>query len=280
MGVGTASSGDQQQEEVSGSASVSPEPQQPQQQQPAQSMDLLADIFGGGASSGSSPVPPATSSPPSSLNKNNALMDLLGGGDVQPQQSSTPPPSNSSPDPLASLGLSMGGAGTSSPSSAQRSISPAFSSGSPAMANSSPKLPTTQSTSSSSSSTTNGYQAYGKNGFVINLVPAKDRNNAAIINIQVLFHNNTEGNISSLQFQAAVPRSQKLQMAPASSSTVQPGGTEKQLMRINNPQQVKQCFMIIHLWIKKKKLMNVLFFFRLLLNYDYVFLMYCQVDKK
>ena len=249
MGVGTASSGDQQQEEVSGSASVSPEPQQqPQQQQPAQSMDLLADIFGGGASSGSSPVPPATSSS-SSLTKNSALMDLLGGGDVQPQQSSTPPSSNPSPDPLASLGLSMGGAGTSSPSSAQRSISPAFSSGSPAMANSSPTLPTTQSTSSSP--TTNGYQAYGKNGFVINLVPAKDRNNAAIINIQVLFQNNTEGNISSLQFQAAVPRSQKLQMAPASSSTVQPGGTEKQLMRINNPQQVKQSFMIIHLWRKE-----------------------------
>ncbi|KAI9263434.1 adaptin N terminal region-domain-containing protein [Phascolomyces articulosus] len=225
MGVGTASSGgDQQPEESLGSTSASPEPKSTTTQQPAQSMDLLADIFGGGSGSSSSPAPPASSSP--SISNNNALMDLLG-GDVQqqPQQASTPPPSNASSDPLASLGFSMGG--MSSPSSAQRSISPALSSGSPAMAAASTPPP----------SSAPGYQAYAKNGFAINLVPSKDRNNAAIINIQVLFNNSTEGDISSLQFQAAVPRSQKLQMAPASSSTVQSGSTEKQLMRINNPQQ-------------------------------------------
>jgi AP-1 complex subunit gamma-1 len=71
-------------------------------------------------------------------------------------------------------------------------------------------------------------------------VPSRDRKNPAIINIQVLFNNDgSQGTITGLQFQAAVPKSQRLQMATASNTTIEPSVTEKQMMRINNPQQVK-----------------------------------------
>ncbi|KAI8071153.1 adaptin N terminal region-domain-containing protein [Gilbertella persicaria] len=82
------------------------------------------------------------------------------------------------------------------------------------------------------------YEAYTKNGLSVRLAPSRDRTNPNIINIQILFFNNgSQGTISNLQFQAAVPKSQRLQLNAASNTVVQPNTTEKQLMRINNPQQ-------------------------------------------
>ncbi|RCI06655.1 clathrin associated protein complex large subunit [Rhizopus stolonifer] len=79
---------------------------------------------------------------------------------------------------------------------------------------------------------------YTKNGLSVRLAPSRDRTNPNIINIQILFFNNgSQGTISNLQFQAAVPKSQRLQLNAASNTVVQPNTTEKQLMRINNPQQ-------------------------------------------
>lgn len=233
MGVGTASGGDEQ--ESNAASSLAPESpaaphSTPQQSQPAQNMDLLADLFGG------SSAPPATQqqqqqqpTSPATSSNTNVLMDLLGGSDTASAPAPSTPPTQSvnNLDPLASLGQAFSPVSPSSP--VQRSLG----AGSPSPMGSPAAVAATTTTQQP------GYQAYSKNGLDINLVPSRDRNNPAIINIQVLFANSgAQGVISSLQFQAAVPRSQKLQMAPASSNVVQPGTTEKQQMRINNPQQV------------------------------------------
>ncbi|ORE04666.1 Adaptor protein complex AP-1 gamma subunit [Rhizopus microsporus var. microsporus] len=149
---------------------------------------------------GSSSVAPTTTITTSatSPSMNNDLMNLLGHSQAQ-----TPKPTQPPVDPLEALGQSFSITTSSSP------------------ANDSVK----------------GYEAYSKNGLTIRLVPSKDRTNPAIINIQALFINNGQATISNLQFQAAVPKSQRLQMNAATSNMVQPNGTEKQLMRVNNPQQ-------------------------------------------
>lgn len=234
MGVGTASGGDEQESNATSLAPESPAAPHstPQQSQPAQNMDLLADLFGGSSAPPSTQQQQLPTSPPPSSNT-NVLMDLLGGSDTASAPAPSTPPAQSvnSLDSLASLGQAFSPVSPSSP--AQRSLG----AGSPSLMGSPATAAATAMAGSAQQQP--GYQAYSKNGLDINLVPSRDRNNPAIINIQVLFANSgAQGVISSLQFQAAVPRSQKLQMAPASSNVVQPGTTEKQQMRINNPQQV------------------------------------------
>ncbi|KAI8638021.1 adaptin N terminal region-domain-containing protein [Parasitella parasitica] len=206
MGVGTSGGGGggmaEQADVVSQPPAATSSPAQPK----ASNVDLLADLFGGGSSQHTSSSPaPATSS---------SLMDLLGG-----ETSASPQPASS---PSINYGLdSFAGLGQAQPSSPLSS-----SVGSPG-------------TPIQSNQAAGGYEAYTKNGLTIRLLPSRDRSNPAIINIQVLFSNNgSSGVINNLQFQAAVPKSQQLQMMAASGHTVQPNTTEKQPMKINNPQQV------------------------------------------
>ncbi|ORZ25506.1 adaptin N terminal region-domain-containing protein [Absidia repens] len=207
MGVGTASSGGAMEEPeaapqspVTATASSSAAAAAPQQN----NVDLLADIFG---SSGSPTSPIQSQSPATPSHAGNSLLDLLGGGDEQP----TTAPAPATPtglDSLAGLSSSLDTT-TTSPQQQQQQQQ---------------NIP--------------GYEAYTKNGLRIHLVPSRDRKNPAIINIQVLFNNNgSQGTVTDLQFQAAVPKSQRLQMATASNTTVESSATEKQMMRINNPQQ-------------------------------------------
>ncbi|CAG8582449.1 15939_t:CDS:10, partial [Dentiscutata erythropus] len=82
------------------------------------------------------------------------------------------------------------------------------------------------------------YVAYNKNGFKITLNPSKDPTNSNILNIEVTFHNIGVGvTIQNLLFQAAVPKTQKLQMQPPSSTSILPGATTQQIIRVANPQK-------------------------------------------
>ncbi|KAG0835843.1 hypothetical protein G6F26_003998 [Rhizopus arrhizus] len=168
------------------------------QQSKASNVDLLADLFGG------SPASPVTSTP-TAPNSSNALMDLLGGNQVPAQPTHSV---QQATNPLGSI------------------------------ANLEHNLPFNQAIKSVTNTNTAGFEAYSKNGLNVRLVPSKDSNNPAILNVQTLFINDgSRGTISNLQFQAAVPKSQRLQMNAATSNIVQSNATEKQLMRINNPQQ-------------------------------------------
>ncbi|CAJ0841175.1 1878_t:CDS:10 [Entrophospora sp. SA101] len=80
------------------------------------------------------------------------------------------------------------------------------------------------------------YVAYNKNGFKITLNPTKDINNPNLLDILVTFLNIGVGStVQNLLFQAAVPKTQKLQMQPPSSTTVIPGSSVTQLIRVMNP---------------------------------------------
>lgn len=246
MGVGTSGGGGgaaEQVDMVSQAPAVASSPAPPK----ASNVDLLADLFGGG-----SPQPASSSPAPASANTaSNNLMDLLG-GEMSTAHQPASPSTNYGLDSLAGLGQAL----PSSPLSS--------SVGSPA-------THTTQT-----SQAAGGYEAYTKNGLTIRLLPSKDRSNPAIINIQVLFSNNgSQGVISDLQFQAAVPKSQRLQMNAATSHIVQPNTTEKQLMRINNPQQVSLLERF-----SAKMLINTIFTHRQLSSFVCVYRMKLTVRRR
>ncbi|KAI9302606.1 adaptin N terminal region-domain-containing protein [Cunninghamella echinulata] len=216
MGVGTASSNNNNVmiEETELTSAQSPVVANSAPSSSKQNVDLLADIFG---SSGSPTTEPSQSPSLSSAvnptnNGGNSLLDLLG---------DTSTTNTTGLNNMADLSSSLTQINNSS-----NNDNDIFSTGSPV-------------SSPSQQQNIPGYEVYSKNGFMIHLVPSPDKNNPAILNIQVLFNNNgSQGTITNIQFQAAVPKSQRLQMASASNSSVTPYTTEKQMMRINNPQQV------------------------------------------
>ncbi|KAK9766294.1 clathrin associated protein complex large subunit [Basidiobolus ranarum] len=79
--------------------------------------------------------------------------------------------------------------------------------------------------------------AYNKNGLRIDMSATKDSQNPKIINIKINFVNTSEFGLEDLVFQVAVPKTQRLQMQPPSSTSIPAEETATQLMRIANPQQ-------------------------------------------
>ncbi|KAG0339561.1 clathrin associated protein complex large subunit [Podila humilis] len=176
-------------------------------------IDLLADLFGGSDIS----TPPTASkpsaanvsglfagigatgsgSPPASANNNNNILDLLGGGMTV-----------SSPTPAAAV--------------------PAYAS----------KPTNTNGANSASSRKT--FPVYSKNGFSIVFTPQRDSANPNVVNIMATFSNDANvsgGNVSGIQFHAAVTKTQQLQMRPASASEIAGGVNATQLLKIANPQK-------------------------------------------
>ncbi|RKP10679.1 Adaptor protein complex AP-1 gamma subunit [Thamnocephalis sphaerospora] len=81
-----------------------------------------------------------------------------------------------------------------------------------------------------------GYTAIDKNGFRVLLEPSKDPNNPNVINVRVNFVNASVGAaVENLLLQVAVPKSQKIQFLPVSSTVVPAGQTANQIIRIANP---------------------------------------------
>lgn len=159
-----------------------------------QSQDLLAEIMGGG-SSASSP-PPQTSTPGPQSNVAN-IMDLFNSG-----PSSSSAPTQSRPPQEGSMDL-LGGM----PSSSQPSAAPAASGPTP-------------------------HPVYNKNNLQIAFQMKRDANA-----IQLLARFRNTGNFSQLSnvnLQAAVPKSQKLQLQPISTTDLDAGQEATQQMRVTS----------------------------------------------
>lgn len=159
-----------------------------------QSQDLLAEIMGGG-SSASSP-PPQTSTPGPQSNVAN-IMDLFNSG-----PSSSSAPTQSRPPQEGSMDL-LGGM----PSSSQPSAAPAASGPTP-------------------------HPVYNKNDLQIAFQMKRDANA-----IQLLARFRNTGNFSQLSnvnLQAAVPKSQKLQLQPISTTDLDAGQEATQQMRVTS----------------------------------------------
>ncbi|EMD60539.1 hypothetical protein COCSADRAFT_40180 [Bipolaris sorokiniana ND90Pr] len=157
------------------------------------SQDLLADIMGGASS------PPQTSSPAPQSNVAN-IMDLFNSG-----PSSSPAPAQSrAPSQAASSDLLGGLGGMSSPP--PQNPTPPVASGPPA------------------------HPAYNKNDLQVTFQLKRDANA-----VQVLARFRNTGSLTQLSgvnLQAAVPKSQKLQLQPISTSELDGGQDATQQMRV------------------------------------------------
>lgn len=99
------------------------------------------------------------------------------------------------------------------------------------------------------------YTAYEKNGLKITLTPQVSAMRPGLVNILARFQNLGSTPITSLNFQAAVPKvahphrsfynvaqcfqTQQLQMLPMSSPSINPGASETQQMRVMSPVGVR-----------------------------------------
>ncbi|OSS51441.1 hypothetical protein B5807_03478 [Epicoccum nigrum] len=162
-----------------------------------QNQDLLADILGGGGPSTSSP-PPQTTSPTPQSNVAN-IMDLFNSG-----PSASPAPTQSRPPPQAASNDLLGGLGGMSSPPPQAPIS----SGPPA------------------------HPVYNQNDLAITFQLKRDAN---AVQLLARFRN-TGGfeQLSAVNLQAAVPKSQKLQLQPISASELSAGQDATQQMRVTS----------------------------------------------
>lgn len=163
---------------------------------PAQSNhDLLAEIFGSSSAESAPATGPAAPAPKSTVN------DILGLFD-------SPAPAAASPAPPAA-------AATSAFSLPQTQPPP------PQAQPAAPRL--------------TAYPAYDKNELRISLTPQTSPQRPGIVNILARFQVTGSTPATGLNFQAAVPKSQQLQMLPMSSPDVHPGAVETQQMRVIAP---------------------------------------------
>lgn len=166
--------------------------------------DLLADILGGTTS----PAPPSSTATPTPQSNVSAIMDLFGSGPA----AATPPPQAAAAAAPPSSGLDLlDSMGSSSPAPA------AAGGAAPA-----------------------GFPCYNNNGLVVTI--ATQRNAEGIVQALARFRNASGGPLSNVGLQAAVPKSQKLQLNSISSTDLAPGTEATQAMRVQGAKGVSlQC---------------------------------------
>lgn len=172
--------------------------------------DLLADILSGGGGFGSSPAAAAASptAPPSNI---SAIMDLFGSNEPS---AGTPPPAVAA-STSASLPIDTFSS-TTSPLAQQQAYQP---SGPPA-----------------------SFPVYNGNGLEVTMGTL--RNAEGIVQATARFRNVGSALISAVGLQAAVPKSQKLQLLAISSADLAPGQDATQLMRVAGVKGVSQIICV------------------------------------
>ena len=175
--------------------------------------DLLAEIFGSSAPS----QPGSTGSPAPAAPQRNVAQDILGLFDspAAPSPAASPPPAAA---PAPSL-QSIFGAAAAVPQAA-----------SPPPAAAAAAVPP-------------GYTAYDKNELRITLNPQTSATRPGLVRVIAQFQATGANPVTELSFQAAVPKSQQLQMAPISSPTIRPGSVETQELRVLSPVGVSLPFL-------------------------------------
>ncbi|KAI0821603.1 gamma-adaptin [Irpex lacteus] len=165
--------------------------------------DLLAEIFGSSAPA-SSALTAAASPPPAQKSTVDDILGLFG---------------NSAPAAAASPAPAIATSPVTQPSASSAFALPQTQSPPPQPAP--PKL--------------TAYPAYDKNELRISLTPQTNPQRPGVVNILARFQVTGSTPVTGLTFQAAVPKSQQLQMLPMSNADVHPGATETQQMRVIAP---------------------------------------------
>ncbi|KAJ3106069.1 clathrin associated protein complex large subunit [Phlyctochytrium planicorne] len=169
--------------------------------------DNIMDLLGGLGIGGSAPIAATTTASKPAGGAADLLGDLFGAGPT----SSVTATATAAPkaDPLGDL---LGG-GFSAPAA-----SPSFAGLAPSPGGS------------------KSYQCYSKNGLTINLAATRE-SNGTVLALAAGFES-SGANISNLSFQVAVPKTLKLQMFPASGTSVSLGQTVSQNLKIENPSKI------------------------------------------
>ncbi|KIM44924.1 hypothetical protein M413DRAFT_432502 [Hebeloma cylindrosporum] len=177
----------------------------PQPAASAQSnQDLLAEIFGS-----------STSSPPPAQQQRSTVDDIMGlFGTTSAPGIQTPHP-NAIPSSYPSTPASS----FPTTAAAARAMSPPQ----PATATAPPQQRLT------------AYPAYEKNDLKITLTPQTSAAKPGVVMILARFQVSGGEAATGLSFQAAVPKSQQLQMLPMSNPNINPGAVETQQMRVVAP---------------------------------------------
>ncbi|CAM1510264.1 Fc.00g005990.m01.CDS01 [Cosmosporella sp. VM-42] len=159
-------------------------------------------------------APAATPSNGPSTTNADLLADILGGS-TSPAPTSTSPPPQSNVSSIMDLFGSGPSPGTSSPAPPSSNLS----------------LMSPVSSSTPQLQATAGIPCYNANG--LNLTFQIQRNAEGIIQAVARFQNTSGATLSNVGLQAAVPKSQKLQLLSISSSDLAPGAEATQMMRVS-----------------------------------------------
>ncbi|KDR80519.1 hypothetical protein GALMADRAFT_61272 [Galerina marginata CBS 339.88] len=164
--------------------------------------DLLAEIFGSSSSTTAASPPP-----PQQKSSANDILGLFGSTDATP--SPAQPPHSAVP--------------LSYPSTPATLFTPTQAASPPTA----PVAPQQQQRTA--------YPAYDKNGLKITLTPQTSAGRPGVVMILARFQVSGGEVAAGLSFQAAVPKSQQLQMLPMSNPNINPGAVETQQMRVVAP---------------------------------------------
>ncbi|KIO26478.1 hypothetical protein M407DRAFT_74344 [Tulasnella calospora MUT 4182] len=180
--------------------------------------DLLADIFGSSSES-SDPVAPSQPVAPAKSSVN----DILGLFDSAPAPSITSPtsaPTSTYTSPIATGNPLFAALGDLAPQPQQQPP---------------PQAVTPQPAPQQARPPAQSYIAYDGHELKISLTPAVSPARPGVVNILARFQVAGGNAASNVNFQAAVPKTQQLQMLPMSNQTVAPGATETQQLRVIAP---------------------------------------------
>ncbi|KAK4250737.1 adaptin N terminal region-domain-containing protein [Corynascus novoguineensis] len=177
--------------------------------------DLLFDLMGD--SSGPAPAPA------NGTGNADLLADILGGTSSPPPATASPPPGQSNVASITDL-FSQGPVSTPSPAQSAAAHAPPSADLFSATATPSPQP-------APAAAAAPGYPCYDNNG--LNVTIQTQRNAEGTIQATARFRNSSPaGPLSNVGLQAAVPKSQKLQLLSISSTDIGSGAEATQMMRV------------------------------------------------
>ncbi|KAI1414241.1 Adaptor protein complex AP-1 gamma subunit [Hypoxylon sp. FL1857] len=177
---------------------------------PATDQDLL-DLMGDTTTT----TVPLASPTNGSQSNTDLLADILGGSTTSAPTAASPPPQGSNTASIMDL-FSQGSAPSPAPASSGLDTLSGLSSPPPQQPAAAPPP--------------SGLPCYNANG--LNVTLQLQRNAEGAVQVLSRFRNSSGAQLSNVGLQAAVPKSQKLQLMSISNSDIAPGGEATQLMRI------------------------------------------------